>query len=308
LDIASENRVASAGRSFQLAKKSGHVHGSFIAMGSPCELLIESDDESLAKELLRIVADEAWRIEDKYSRYVPGNIIDRINRSNGDPVEVDEETANLLDFAATLTDMSEGLFDITSGVLREAWRFDGSGVLPEATTVDSILERVGWHRLDWSRPLLTLRPAMQIDLGGIGKEYAVDKAAGLVREKSGISCLINFGGDIFATGFSADSRGWQVGIEAPDSGGQIANKIIRLKNGGLATSGDARRFLLEDGVRYGHILNPRTGWPVTDAPRSITVAADTCTQAGMLTTLAMLRGPDAAAFLEQQNVQYWCYS
>ncbi len=148
---------------------------------------------------------------------------------------------------------------------------------------------------------------MQIDLGGIGKEYGVDKAAALLLEQTDVPCLVNFGGDIFAAGVSADTKGWQVGIEAPDSAGRIANRIIRLKNGGLATSGDARRFLLKDGVRYGHILDPTTGWPVTGAPRSITVAADTCTQAGMLATLAMLKGPDADRFLAQQDVQYWCY-
>ena len=278
-----------------------------MAMGSPCELLVESADREGARQLVCLVADEAWRIEDKFSRYLTGNIIDQINRSNGEPVEVDEETANLLDFAATLTEASEGRFDITSGVLREAWKFDGSDRLPDTATVDSILEHVGWHKLDWSRPRLTLQPAMQIDLGGIGKEYAVDKAAGLLGENTSISCLINFGGDIFATGPSADRKGWQVGIEAPDTDGRIANKIIRLHNGGLATSGDARRFLLKEGVRYGHILNPVSGWPVKDAPRSITVAADTCTQAGMLATLAMLQGEKAETFLKQQGVQYWCY-
>jgi len=276
-------------------------------MGSPCELLIESTDLGLAKNLVQSVADEAWRIEDKFSRYLPGNIIDRINQSDGEPVEVDDETAKLLDFAATLTGMSEGRFDITSGVLREAWKFDGSDNLPDPATVNAILERVGWHKLEWSRPFLTLRPAMQIDLGGIGKEYAVDKAAGLLHEQTTVPCLINFGGDIFATGASSDSKGWQVGIEAPDSNDRIARKIIRLQNGGLATSGDARRFLLKDGVRYGHILNPKTGWPVTDAPRSITVAADTCTQAGMLATLAMLEGENSEEFLREQDCQFWCY-
>ena len=298
--------MAKAERAFRLAEKPGHLQGSFLAMGSPCELLIESDDQGLAERLVQVVAVEAWRIEDKFSRYLPGNIIDRINHSDGDPVEVDDETANLLDFAATLTEMSDGRFDITSGVLREAWKFDASDNLPDGATVDSILERVGWDKLDWSRPRLTLRQAMQIDLGGIGKEYAVDKAAGLLLEQTNIPCLVNFGGDIFATGTSADSKGWQVGIEAPDSDGRIASKIIRLQNGGLATSGDARRFLLKDGIRYGHILNPKTGWPVVDAPRSITVAADTCTQAGMLATLAMLHGEKSEEFLSEQDCQYWC--
>jgi thiamine biosynthesis lipoprotein len=82
--------------------------------------------------------------------------------------------------------------------------------------------------------------------------------------------------------------------------------VINLSCGALATSGDTQRYLLRDGVRYGHILDPTTGWPVENAPRSITVAADTCTQAGMLSTLAMLRGTHAEAFLEEEGVQFWC--
>jgi len=167
-----------------------------MAMGSPCELLIESNDQFIAKRLVQVVADEAWRIEDKFSRYLPGNIIDRINRSNGNAVETDKETAGLLDYAAALTDMSEGGFDITSGVLREIWKFDGSDNLPDSSSVNTVLEQVGWHRVDWSRPQLTIQPGMQIDLGGIGKEYAVDKAAGLLRDQTDVPCLINFGGDI----------------------------------------------------------------------------------------------------------------
>jgi thiamine biosynthesis lipoprotein len=308
LDTASADSVAKAERLIHLTERPGHLQGSFTAMGSPCALLLETDDQLIAEQLVQAVAVEAWRIEDKFSRYIPGNIIDRINSSDGTPVEVDEETAGLIDFAAALTELSEGRFDLTSGVLREAWTFDGSDNVPDAATVNAVLERVGWHRIVWSRPALTLLPGMQIDLGGIGKEYAVDKAVAVLREKTGIACLINFGGDLFATEESADAAGWKVGVEAPDSDGRIANKVIRLMNGALATSGDARRFLLKNGVRYGHILNPVTGWPVVDAPRSITVAADTCTQAGMLATLAMLQGENAESFLSQQDLQYWCYS
>lgn len=299
--------MAKAERLTHLAAKRGHLQGSFTAMGSPCSLLLETTDRSIAAELVQATADEAWRIEDKFSRYLPGNIIDRVNHSDGQPFEVDEETANLIDFAATLTEMSTGRFDITSGVLREVWTFDGSDNVPCAATVNAILERVGWFKADWSRPLLTLQPGMQIDLGGIGKEYAVDKAAAVLRERSDVACLINFGGDLFATDQSADVNGWKVGIETPDADGRVTSKIIRLMNGALATSGDARRFLMKDGIRYSHILDPLTGWPVADAPRSITVAADTCTQAGMLATLAMLQGKNAESFLSQQEIQYWCY-
>jgi len=275
-------------------------------MGSPCELLVDSKSDIEAAALADTVSTEAWRIEDKFSRYLPDNVVSRINNSGGEVVTVDDETANLLDFAATLFEMSNGRFDITSGVLREVWTFDGSDRVPSKSQVEQTLKRVGWDKASWCRPDLQLAPGMQIDLGGIAKEYAVDRAAMLAAAGSGDACLVNFGGDLVATNAPKGSEGWQVGIDALGQDRNIAQKLIRLKNGGLATSGDARRYLLKDGVRYGHILDPTTGWPVIDAPRSITVAADTCTQAGMLATLAMLAGPEAESFLEDQDCKSWC--
>lgn len=271
-------------------------------MGSPCQVLSRAP-LSMAQRQLEAVAEEAWRIEQKYSRYLAGNVVDRINSAGGEPVEVDEETANLLDFSGMLHGLSGGSFDITSGVLREVWNFDGSDRVPRDADVRRVLQRVGWHRLAWDRPLLTMAPGMQIDLGGVAKEYAVDKAAALAAAIDDAPCLVNFGGDLAAVG---NGEPWMVGIESLDPGAAAPFRRIRLARGGLATSGDARRYLMKDGVRLGHILDPRTGWPVTDAPRSVTVAADTCTAAGMLSTLAMLQGAGAERFLARQDVRSWC--
>lgn len=279
----------------------------FSAMASPCEVLLETGDRDEALRLGQIVAAEAWRVEDKFSRYRSGNIVDRINRAAGAAVEVDQETGQLLDFAQTLHALSDGSFDITSGVLREIWQFDGGKNVPEEGAIRRVMARVGWHRVQWDQPRLRMQPGMQIDFGGIGKEYAVDRCASLLRDSSAIACLVNFGGDL-ATSRPPRRRstGWRVGIEALDSATPAAERTLSLAAGGLATSGDSRRFLLRDGVRYSHILDPRTGWPVPEAPRSITVAADSCTQAGMLSTLAMLQGAQAEAFLNDQQVQFWC--
>jgi len=209
----------------------------------------------------------------------------------------------LLDYAAQLFELSDGKFDVTSGVLRRAWRFDGSDRVPSRAAVDALLPLVGWRKVRWRAPELTPLPGMEIDLGGIGKEYAVDRAAALVRPLSA-RCLLNFGGDLLALGPQAEGRPWRVGVESLHDSTAAARQI-ELVTGALATSGDARRFLRKDGKRYSHILDPTTGWPVEDAPRSVTVAASTCTQAGMLATLALLRGRDAEAFLAAQGAQYW---
>jgi thiamine biosynthesis lipoprotein len=146
---------------------------------------------------------------------------------------------------------------------------------------------------------------MQIGLGGIGKEYAVDATAAIAESAApGLSCLINFGGDVVVRNARRDQQPWKVGIESCVRIGTAA-RLVHLLQGGLATSGDSRRFILRGGRRYSHILDARTGWPVRDAPRSITVAADTCTQAGTLSTLAMLRGAEAEGFLRFSGARYW---
>ncbi len=278
--------------------------GRFEAMGSPCEVLCEAPSTAEAETLAMIAAAEAWRIEDKLSRYLDGNIIDRINVADGEPVRVDDETAKLLGFATTLHAISDGAFDITSGVLRRAWRFDGSDNIPTAEAILELLHLIGWEKVDWRSPKLTMLPGMEVDLGGIGKEYAVDRAVLELRSGSDVPCLVNFGGDLATTSAPLRRPAWSVGIEATSRRGSPT--VIELGHGALATSGDARRYLFKDGKRYSHVLDPRSGWPVEDAASSITVAADTCTQAGMLATLAMLKGEGAEAFLDRQSEQYWC--
>jgi len=291
-------------RTVQLAATDFGWAGRFQAMGSPCEVLVDGGTRAQADGLSNAVAQEAWRIEDKFSRYLDGNIIHAVNTANGRPVEVDPETASLIEFAKTLHEISHGRFDITSGVLRTVWTFDGSDNLPGQHAIDQVLGRVGWHRATWKAPMLTLESGMEIDLGGIGKEFAVDRCTALARDMTPLAAMINFGGDLAVTGPPAERDTWKVGIEGPRA--DAAEKVVELRQGALATSGDARRFLLREGVRYSHILDPRTGWPVPDAPSSVTVAADTCTQAGMISTLAMLQGARAEPFLEEQGVLYWC--
>jgi thiamine biosynthesis lipoprotein len=288
-----------------LTRDADHWVGRFVAMASPCEVLIDAAPASLARQILDVVASEAWRIERKYSRYRGDSVVNQINESAGREITVDDECANLLDFAATLTRLSEGAFDITSGVLRKAWTFDGGEQVPSQTQIDALLASVGWHRIEWHRPVLELRAGMQIDLGGIGKEYAVDSAAELVEKISpGLSCLINFGGDVAVRNVRQDGKPWRVGIESC-ARMDAADRIVQLSRGALATSGDSRRFVFRGGHRYSHILDARTGWPVRNAPRSITVAADTCTQAGTLTTLAMLQGENAERMLQASGMRYW---
>jgi FAD:protein FMN transferase len=278
------------------------VAACFTAMASPCEVLLPATDR-IAAELGELVAQEAWRIERKFSRYRDDSVTAWIHANRGTAVDVDPETASLLDFAFHCFEISDGLFDITSGVLRHAWKFDGSDRVPTPAQIERLLPLVGFDKVEWHSPRLLLPAGMELDFGGIGKEYAVDRAYAALAATRHDPFLINFGGDLRANRAPAHGA-WQVGIERPDSD-RDATMILRLEHGALATSGDSRRYLLKDGIRFGHILNPRTGWPVAGAPRSVTVAASSCTEAGLLSTLALLVGDRAREFLDQQGVRYW---
>jgi thiamine biosynthesis lipoprotein len=275
----------------------------FTAMASPCEVLLPLMHEERALAIGEIAAREAWRVEKKFSRYRDDSVTAWIHDNRGSTIEVDAETAALIDFASQCFELSEGLFDITSGVLRRAWKFDGSDRIPESTVIERLLPLVGFEKLQWRSPQLLLPTGMELDFGGIGKEYAVDRAYELLAAHDSTPFLINFGGDLRAN--RPPSPGpWQVGIERPDTDRE-ASMLLDLESGALATSGDSRRYLLKDGIRYGHILNPLTGWPDLESPRSITVAASSCTEAGLLSTVAMLRGAGAEAYLNDQGVRYW---
>lgn len=291
-------------RPMQLTRNGDVWVGRFDAMASPCELLIALDDKSLAEQLLIVAANEAWRIEQKYSRYRDDGIVPRINNSAGKPVIVDDETALLLDFAYQCHALSDGLFDITSGILRKAWPFKPDSTLPSQQLIDSLLPFIGLDKAQWAAPHFAFPDGMQIDFGGIGKEYAVDRTLSLLVTKVDAPILVNFGGDIVCNRCPDEDTPWRIGIEKPDHQNQ-AVELLEVGAGALATSGSSQRYLIDRGTRYSHVLNPLTGWPIENPPLSVTVAAATCMQAGMLATFAMLQGKDAEEFLEHQEVKYW---
>jgi thiamine biosynthesis lipoprotein len=275
----------------------------FYAMGSPCEVQIDSADKRLAALIGAVVQGEAERIERKFSRYRPDSVVGLINATAGSPFDLDRETAGLLGYAGGCYHMSDGAFDITSGVLRQAWTFDGSSRIPDHAEVERLLPLVGWDKVHWNGTSIQLRPGMEIDLGGIAKEYAVDCALALAVAQSPVPMLVNFGGDLRVSGPRVGRARWRVLIEGMSPDQPAA--WLELASGAVTTSGDARRYVERDGRRYSHILDPRTGISVIDPPRAVTVAAPTCVEAGVMSTLAMLHGAGAEVFLKHEGVTAW---
>ena len=275
----------------------------FEAMASRCEIRIAVPDPQVGAILAQQAVTEVRRIETRYSRYRPDSVVSRINAAAGDEwVSCDAETAALLDYADTLYLSSGGLFDITSGVLRRAWDFRRARV-PAQDELAAVLALVGWRRVkrDGDRVYLP-QAGMEIDFGGFGKEYAADRAAALLTELGVRHGYVNLGGDMRFIGPQPDGEPWLIGIQDPrDPERTVAS--IPVSQGALATSGDYERYFDFDGQRYCHILDPRSGMPVTHW-RSVSVLAPLAIAAGSCATIAMLKQADGLDFLEQSGMSY----
>ena len=271
-------------------------------MASLAEAHLHAPDDAAAQRAFAAIEREVQRIEAKYSRYRPDSMLSVINRNAGTAATViDAETRALLDYADACWRQSEGLFDITSGVLRTVWNFK-DGILPDETELAAVLPRIGWDRVRRTADSIALESGMEIDFGGIGKEYAADRAMSVARDCGIVHGFINLGGDIRIIGPQPGGQPWRVGIVHPrEPSTTVAD--IELIDGGLATSGDYERFFVRDGKRHCHILNPKTGMPV-QGPQSVSVVAPLCTIAGSCATIAMLHGDRARDYLERQRLPY----
>ena len=274
-------------------------------MGSPCELRLYSSTKKSAQKVADAAILEVHRLEKKYSRYREDSVTSDINNSAGNKngIEVDAETALLLNYAQVGYEQSDGLFDISSGILRKAWDFR-SKLLPLQKDIDALLPFIGWDKLLWQAPHLCLpMKGMELDFGGYVKEYAVDVAANFCRSAGISGGLVNLGGDICIIGPHPSGDAWKVGIRHPRNP-NVPMSFVLLAKGGLASSGDYERFMIVDGVRYAHILNPKTGWPVNSLA-STSVYAEQCVVAGTSSTIAMLKGEKTGvAWLEQLGLPY----
>jgi len=275
-------------------------------MGSSCAVQLYAHSAWQAEDAAVLGAEEVLRIERKYSRYLSGNTISDINAaaSSGGSIAVDAETASLLDFAFTCFKSSNGLFDITSGVLRRAWDFKSMRV-PEQDEIDGLLPMVGMHKLVWKRPSLAFTvPGMEIDFGGIVKEYAADCVVQWLRKDGKPHGIVELGGDIAAAGPHPDGTPWVIGVADPSNAARSIRSVSLLQ-GGIATSGSYRNAIILGGKRYGHLLNPHTGWPVTSL-LSVTALGANCMAAGAAATIAMLKDDHGTAWLDASQMACLC--
>ena len=277
-----------------------------MACENEIQLYAGSEDE--ARHAAGAAIAEVRRIERKYSRYLGDSIVSRVNRCSGHaPVDIDAETAALLDYANACYLESGGLFDITSGVLRRAWDFKRAHP-PAKAEMEPLLALIGWSKLEREDQRVFLPVAgMELDFGGFGKEYAVDCAARVCLEHGIFAGLVNLGGDLCSLGPQPGEQPWGVGIRHPrpnEGSHQELIATLPLFSGAIATSGDYERYIVFEGRRHSHILDPRTGESV-QGPQSVTVHGPTCLVAGSAATIAMLKGDEnSAPWLDELGLPY----
>ncbi len=276
----------------------------FKAMGSACEVVLAAASSQEAETLAKAAIEEVLRIERKYSRYTPDTIIAQINQQAGlKPVACDAETWSLFQFASQLFEKSEGLFDITSGVLRHAWNFK-QAQLPSSEQLENLLPLIGWQKVVMQDQCISLPiKGMEVDLGGFGKEYAADRAAQVLKEKGVTSGYVNLAGDMRFLGPKPNGQPWMIGIQDPRHPDQVI-ATLPMSQGGLATSGDYERYFELNGQRYCHVLNPHTAWPVKHW-RTVSVTAPLAVLAGCTTTMAMLKEEEGLSFLKSTGFDFF---
>lgn len=264
----------------------------FNAMGTQCRIQYLASGADAAERFARAAVAWVVAFEQKYSRFRDDSLISEINRQAGRAwVAIDTETESLLALCDQFHFLTEGILDPTLLPAIKLWYGRPAGLpLPSESEIAQAMRTVGWSKVQ-RRPGAVLLPevGMCLDFGGFGKEYAVDAVAALAKRHGIVSCLVDFGRDIFALGAPPDGPTWRIGLEDPRAPGTTWGSVA-VCDQAVASSGSYRRFFERAGRRYGHIVDPRTGQPSIRATLAVNVVASSCLEAGALATAGCVLG------------------
>ena len=272
------------------------------AMGSDLRLTAWSDDDAAAGRAFDDVLREFDRLDALMSVWRSGSDVLRINAAAGErAVPVSPEVRDALRLARQVSEWTGGKFDVTFGALSDLWKFDRQDQddsVPPPDAVRARLPLIDYREIeidDRAGTVFVRRKGMRVHLGGIGKGYAVERAADLLRRAGLRDFLIQAGGDLYVAG-RKEGRPWRLGIADPRRPDLRSFATIELTDSTFSTSGDYARFFMKDGIRYHHILDPSTGQPARLC-RSVTIVADSPALADGLSTGVFVLGPEAGMAL-----------
>lgn len=288
--------AACAGRPAAERAPARLVERARTSMGSELRLSAWTGDEAGALSAFDAVFREFDRLESLMSNWRAGSDIERLNAAAGrEPVHVSSDVVSVLETARQVSEWTDGRFDVTFGVLSGLWRFDHDqdNTVPDMTEVRRRLPLIDYRALEVDARAGTAfleRAGMRVNLGGIGKGYAIDRAIAIMHGRGFHDFLIQSGGDLYAAG-RRDGQPWRLGIQDPRGAGGRAFARIAVSDSTFSTSGDYERAFVKDGRRYHHIIDPATGEPAQGC-RSVTILTDRAVIADGLSTGVFLLGPE----------------
>jgi len=242
------------------------VEANIDAMGSTYSVVVYGSDEARLRAAVEDASEEVRRLDQLLSNYIPASEWSQVNREASDkPVRISTELFQLLAACVEYSRESDGAFDITVGPLMKVWGFyKGSGHLPHRAEVRGAMAHVGYQNILLDPKNNTVRFAkegVEIDPGGIGKGYAVDKMVNVLKADGITSALVSASGSsIYGIGAPPHEPGWKIKIRDPKDASKIASEVI-LRDNSLSTSGNYEKFFFAEGKLYSHIMDPRTGYP-----------------------------------------------
>ena len=244
-------------------------------------------------QILKDAMEECGRYEQMLSRTIEGSDVWRINHADGVPVEVSDDTAAILRCAEKISEKSSGAFDITIAPASMLWDFtSGKAELPDTEALAAAAALVDYSKVQLEGNTVTLPEGMMIDLGGIAKGYIADKVKAYLEERGVEHAILSFGGNIVAIGKKPDGKDWKVGIQDIDKPTGEYMLVVANRGGSTVTSGIYERGFEVDGVRYHHLLNPKTGWPEQNELASVTILSESSMEGDALATAAFILGKE----------------
>ena len=275
-------------------------------MYTTCTITVLSHSPDKAKEAIDAGFAEIKRLEALLNYYSTDSEITAINNNAGkSPVKVSKETLDIIAKALAIAEATGGAFNPTIGPVMKLWEFSRQETehpLPSGQIISETLKLVDYSRININEAdseIFLMDKGMEIDLGGIAKGYAADKAIGTIRAAGVSSALVSIAGDIKGTGLKIDNKPWRVGVQDPRSKSSESQEkeyeiitTINLSDKAISTSGDYQRFFFKDGKRYHHIIDPRTGYPTESSLISVSVMASEGYMADGLSTGIFILGPE----------------
>ncbi len=277
----------------------------YSSVGFCCDTVVTvsayADSQQVVDDALAVCA----RYEQLLSKEIAGSDVWNINHANGDPVVVSDAAIQVLTIAQEVYQLSDGAFDITIASASELWDFRSD--TPQVPNADALLNaclHIDAFKIEVQGNTVTLPVDMRIDLGGVAKGYIADQVKAYLLAQGVKSACINMGGNVVTIGTKPDGADWQVGVRDPNGTAADSCKVVSVHDMAVVTSGDYERYFEVDGVRYHHILDPKTGMPVMGEVRSVTIlCADSAVADALSTAIFVMQGEAVEPLLRSFSAQ-----